>query len=156
MGVPGWLSQLSVRLLISAQVMISWFREFEPCIGLCVDSGEPAWDSLSPHLSLLLPLLCSLSQKKKETVRWEHRGLVCYFLNFRALNFPQETNLERKKNGMGINWFPPHPSLFHFLMFICCEKEKERMSRGWAEREGDGESHASSTLSAQSPTQGSN
>ena len=24
--------------------------EFEPCIGLCTDSGESAWDSLSPSL----------------------------------------------------------------------------------------------------------
>ena len=26
-------------------------HEFEPCIGLCSDSEEPAWDSLSPSLS---------------------------------------------------------------------------------------------------------
>ena len=32
---------------------------FEPCIGLCADSVEPAWDSLS--LLLSLPLLCSHS-----------------------------------------------------------------------------------------------
>ena len=25
--------------------------EIEPCIGLCVDSVEPAWDTLSPSLS---------------------------------------------------------------------------------------------------------
>ena len=37
------LSQISVRLLVSSQVMISWFREFEPRIGLCTDSAvEPA------------------------------------------------------------------------------------------------------------------
>ena len=30
-------------------------QEFEPCIGLCADSAEPAWDSLSLSLSLLLP-----------------------------------------------------------------------------------------------------
>ena len=29
-------------------------RGFEPHIGLCVDSVEPAWDSLSPSLSLLV------------------------------------------------------------------------------------------------------
>ena len=26
-------------------------REFEPSIWFCADSGEPAWDSLSPSLS---------------------------------------------------------------------------------------------------------
>ena len=46
-------SQLGVRLLISAQVMISLtVHEFKPHIGLCADSAEPAWVSLSPSLSL--------------------------------------------------------------------------------------------------------
>ena len=65
-GVPGWLSQLSVQLLVSSQVMISQFCEFKPRVGLCADSAEPAWDSLSPLLSLPLPhsrCLC-LSQNK--------------------------------------------------------------------------------------------
>ena len=32
-------------------------REFEPCMGLCADSVEPAWDSLSPFsLSLSLKI----------------------------------------------------------------------------------------------------
>ena len=48
-------------------------REFEPRIGLCTDSMEPAWDSLSLPLSLPLPMLVlalslslslSLSQNK--------------------------------------------------------------------------------------------
>ena len=29
--------------------------EFEPCVGLCADSAEPAWDSLSPPCCLPLP-----------------------------------------------------------------------------------------------------
>ena len=38
----------------------------EPCVGLCADSVEPAWDSLSlPPLSLPLPCLCSLSLSLK-------------------------------------------------------------------------------------------
>ena len=44
-----WASQL----LVLAQVMFSWFRE--PRDGLCVDSKESAWDSLSPSLSAPLP-----------------------------------------------------------------------------------------------------
>ena len=51
-GAPGSLSRLSVRLLVSAQVMISQSREFEARVRLCADSVEPAWDPLSlplPH-----------------------------------------------------------------------------------------------------------
>ena len=56
-GAPGWLSRLSVCLLVSAHVMISWFvSSFQPCIGLCADSVEPAWDSLSLHLQCVLSL----------------------------------------------------------------------------------------------------
>ena len=35
-------------------------HEIKPCIRLCADSVEPAWDSLSPPLSVP-PLLHSLS-----------------------------------------------------------------------------------------------
>ena len=31
--MPRWLSQLSVRLLVSAQVMISWFGSWSPTSG---------------------------------------------------------------------------------------------------------------------------
>ena len=51
---PGWLSPLSIWVLISAQVMISVW-EFEPHIGLCADSVEPAWDSLPLFPPLLHP-----------------------------------------------------------------------------------------------------
>ena len=37
-------------------------RGFEPHIGLCTGSAEPAWDSLSVPFSL--PLTCSLCQNK--------------------------------------------------------------------------------------------
>ena len=57
----------SVEHLIPAQVMIS---RFEPCMGLCAGSAEPAWDSLSFSLftpSLLaLSLSLSLSEKKNK------------------------------------------------------------------------------------------
>ena len=47
----------------SAQVMISWFCEFEPHIRLSAVSTEPALDPLSPSLSApTLPML-SLSKK---------------------------------------------------------------------------------------------
>ena len=44
-GTPGWLSQLSVRLPISPQVPDLMVCEFEPRVGLCADSVEPAWGS---------------------------------------------------------------------------------------------------------------
>ena len=37
-------------------------HETEPCIRLCTDSAEPAWDSLSPFLSALLLLMLCLSK----------------------------------------------------------------------------------------------
>ena len=49
-GVPGWLGGFCTRLLVSAQVMISPVPEIRPQVGLCVDSAEPVWDSLSPSL----------------------------------------------------------------------------------------------------------
>ena len=51
--MPEWLSQLSIPLLILAQVMMS-VCEIEPHIKLCADSVEPAWDSRSA--SALPPL----------------------------------------------------------------------------------------------------
>ena len=39
-------------------------REIEPLMGICADSTEPAWDSLSP-LSLPLPLLSQNKHLKK-------------------------------------------------------------------------------------------
>ena len=58
-GAPRWLSRVSVRLLISAQVMISQL------VGLGL-STESAWDSLSPSFSAPPPLALSfsLSQNK--------------------------------------------------------------------------------------------
>ena len=41
-------------------------RKFKTCMGLCTDSEEPAWDSLSP-LSLPLSSSCSLSLSLSKT-----------------------------------------------------------------------------------------
>ena len=63
-GVPGWLSRLSIRLLIVAQVMGS-----SPTSGSALTAWT-AWASLSlplslcPTLSLPLPSSCSLSQNR--------------------------------------------------------------------------------------------
>ena len=38
--------------------------EFEPHVGLCADSVEPAWDSLSPSLSALLLVLSLFFENK--------------------------------------------------------------------------------------------
>ena len=54
-GELGWFSPLSIRLLISGSGHDLTVCEIEPLIGLCEDSAEPAWDSLSPPLSLCLP-----------------------------------------------------------------------------------------------------
>ena len=59
----GWLSRLSIRLLISAQVIISWFVGFKPCVGLCAVSAQSLLRILSPSLSAPTPLMLSLSLK---------------------------------------------------------------------------------------------
>ena len=64
LGAPGWLTLLSVQLLVSAHVMISWLHGIKPRIGLCAGSAEPAWDSLSPSLSTPPSLVLSLSLSK--------------------------------------------------------------------------------------------
>ena len=72
-GAPGWLSGLSIRLLISAQVGISWFVSSSPTLGsvLTVGSllGIPSL-LLSMPFEALLARSLSLSQnklKKKNT-----------------------------------------------------------------------------------------
>ena len=64
-GAPGWLSWLSVQLLVSAQVMISCFVGSSPRVRLCVDRAGPAWDSLSPSLSASLPFPVSFKNSTK-------------------------------------------------------------------------------------------
>ena len=61
-GAPGWLSQVSVWLLVLAQITISQFCEIEPRVRLCADSVEPAWDSLFLSLSVPPLLVHSLSK----------------------------------------------------------------------------------------------
>ena len=65
LGASEWLSQLSLRLLISAQVTIPglWVRAH---FGLHTDSMEPAWDSFSLPLSAPLLLMLSFSVSKNK------------------------------------------------------------------------------------------
>ena len=52
-----WLAQSVKGLtLTSAQVTISRLLGFNPTLGLCADSAESAWDSLSPCLPVPPPL----------------------------------------------------------------------------------------------------
>ena len=59
-GAPGWLSGLSSRLLVSAQVMISWFVSLSPALG-SARIAPSLLGILSLPLSLPLPHSCSLS-----------------------------------------------------------------------------------------------
>ena len=50
-------------------------REFEPLIGLCADSVEPAWDSFSPS-PVSAPSQISLCLKNKQTnLKWDLKKL---------------------------------------------------------------------------------
>ena len=63
-GVPGWLSWLSIRLLVSAQVVISLFVGSSPVSG----SALTIWNLLgilSLSISLSVSLSLSLSQNKQ-------------------------------------------------------------------------------------------
>ena len=66
-GAPGWLSRSSIRILVFSSGHDLPVCEFEPRFGLCADSLEPAWDSLSPSLFAppLGPLSLSLSNINK-------------------------------------------------------------------------------------------
>ena len=63
-GVPWCLTQLSVRLLVLAQVTISWFMSSSPALGFTMT----AWNLLEilcpPSLSAPPPLTLSLSLSK--------------------------------------------------------------------------------------------
>ena len=63
-GAPGWLSRLSVRLLVSARVNDLTVCEFEPHIRIHAGSVVPAWDSLFPGLSAPPLLIVSVSLSK--------------------------------------------------------------------------------------------
>ena len=68
-GEGAWVACLgkhpSLDFVLGHDLMV---REMEPLIGLCADSTDPVWDSLSPSLSAPPPLthLCSLSFSQKK------------------------------------------------------------------------------------------
>ena len=57
---PGWVERLTFDFCLGHDLTV---REVEPRVGLCTDSVELAWDSLSPSLSALPLLVLSLSLK---------------------------------------------------------------------------------------------
>ena len=69
-GKPRWFNGLGVQLLISTQVMTSWFMGSSLTSGsvLTTQSLEPALDSVSPPLSD--PSLLVLSQKYIKRGAW--------------------------------------------------------------------------------------
>ena len=85
LGAPGWLSWLSVRLLISAQVRISWFMGWSPVSGSVLTVQSPL-GILSLPLSLLFPCVhghvhtLSLSINKKKKKRKKKTSLYFGFL----------------------------------------------------------------------------
>ena len=55
-----WVKHLTLDLDAGSNLAVC---EFEPRVGLCADSVEPAQDSLFPSLSVPLLLMLSLSLK---------------------------------------------------------------------------------------------
>ena len=62
-GVPGWLSRLSIWLLISAQVMISGSWD-QPWVGLCTGCGDCLGFSPSPSAPFQKKMYSSLYYTK--------------------------------------------------------------------------------------------
>ena len=76
---PGWLSQLSVQLLVSAQAMVSGSWDWAPCWAPC--PAQSAQDSF-PSFPLC-PFLCLLSLSKKKLINtilekslWTVKGYI--------------------------------------------------------------------------------
>lgn len=69
-------------------------HEIKPSIGLCFDSTEPAWDSLSPPLSALPPLTFfpSLSKKINKLIK----NFIFIFIFLRVYLFLRERETECK------------------------------------------------------------
>ena len=64
-GAPGWVCQLSVRLLVSAQVVISWFVSSSPSLGSAL-IGWSLLGTLSPSAPCVGLLSLSLKMNKLE------------------------------------------------------------------------------------------
>ena len=57
---------LALDFCLSLDLMV---HEIEPHVGLCVDGAEPAWDSVSASLSLLLPYSLALSPSQNKSLK---------------------------------------------------------------------------------------
>ena len=90
-GTPGWLSWLSVQLLISTQVMIPGSWDLAP-------GWAPSWactllkilsPSLypPPSLSFSLSLSLSLSQNKNKNPQWETTSHLLEWVRFSSMLF---------------------------------------------------------------------
>ena len=83
--VPGWLSQLSAQLLVSAQVMISWGGGIKPHIGLHGQRG------VCFRILSLCPSPHFLSLINK------YLFIFLLFLNFLIYLFMRDTHRERER-----------------------------------------------------------
>ena len=90
-GAPGGLSQMSIRLLISAQVMISWFVGLIPVSGSML-AAQSLFGILSLSLSLChppppAPLTCSLSLSQNKSIYKNKIKLIyCNIAYFQGSN----------------------------------------------------------------------
>ena len=76
MGAPGWLSPLSIQLLISAQVRISQFMSSSPALGsvLAVQSLLGILSLPAPPLLHTLSLSLQINLRKREKMCLRQSG----------------------------------------------------------------------------------
>ena len=106
-GRSGWLSWLSVWLLISAHAKILRFVRSSPASG-SADSAELAWDSLPLFLSLLPPplvlSLCvspkTVNKLKKIIWKWtyDYHLLLCHIKPLKKLFSNKKNTIPRAQN----------------------------------------------------------
>ena len=130
MGVPGWLSWLSVRLLVSAHIMISWF-ESEPhlsqalhcqcraCLGFFLPLSAPLLLMRSFSLSVSLKQnFNKIFKKRKQTNIWEKKRQSIK----QTLNHREQTKGCWRGSGWGGR------ESFKWLMAIkegiCCDEHR--------------------------------
>ena len=138
-----WVVQLVEHLTLPLRVILR-FVSSSPASGsgLTAQSLGPVLDSLSPFLSLPLPHSYSVDlSKTNKTLKKSKRKKESWV--------PRQV-LEGQWKPVEDNNFLFYLFIYYFNVYLFLERQRQSMSRGGTEREGDAESEAGSRLCADS------